>query len=58
MNKNIKARNGVLIPKLGFGVYKIPKGQAFEQSNGEAIRGQQSSATWRRKKRSNKPAES
>ena len=38
MFKTIKAVNGVLIPQLGFGVYKIPKGEPFERAIGEAIR--------------------
>ncbi|WNS47120.1 hypothetical protein [Paenibacillus sp. MMS20-IR301] len=36
MNKTIKAINGVHIPQLGFGVYKIPKREVFEQVIGVA----------------------
>lgn len=37
MNKIIKAVNGVPIPQLGFGIYKIVKGEPFERAIGEAI---------------------
>ncbi|MGG1637597.1 aldo/keto reductase [Paenibacillus sp. FSL K6-3182] len=37
MNKIIKAVNGVPIPQLGFGVYKIAKGEPFDSAIGEAI---------------------
>lgn len=37
-SKVIKAVNGVTIPQLGFGVYKIAKGELFESAIGEAIR--------------------
>ncbi|WP_281285967.1 aldo/keto reductase [Paenibacillus sinopodophylli] len=38
MNKTIKAVNGVPIPQLGFGVYKMAKGEPFERAISEAIR--------------------
>lgn len=38
MNKVIEAVNGVKIPQLGFGVYKIKKGEEFERAIREAIR--------------------
>lgn len=38
MNKNINASNGVSIPQLGLGVYKIAIGDPFERAIGEAIR--------------------
>ncbi|MFF2908418.1 aldo/keto reductase [Paenibacillus sp. NPDC057934] len=37
-NKTIEAMNGVQIPQLGFGVYKITKEQEFETAISEAIR--------------------
>lgn len=36
--KTIEAVNGVKIPQLGFGVYKIKKKEEFEMSIREAIR--------------------
>ncbi|AIQ19268.1 glyoxal reductase [Paenibacillus sp. FSL H7-0357] len=38
MNNVIEAKNGVKIPQLGFGVYKIKKGEQFERAIREAIR--------------------
>ncbi|WP_010499845.1 aldo/keto reductase [Paenibacillus elgii] len=38
MNNRIEAVNGVEIPQLGFGVYKIKKGEEFERVIREAIR--------------------
>lgn len=38
MNPNIEAANGIEIPRLGFGVYKIKKGEEFERAVREAIR--------------------
>jgi diketogulonate reductase-like aldo/keto reductase len=37
-NKEIEAVNGVKIPQVGFGVYKITKKEDFETSVGEAIK--------------------
>ncbi|MEK5238360.1 aldo/keto reductase [Paenibacillus sp. FSL L8-0470] len=38
MNNVIEVKNGVKIPQLGFGVYKIKKGEQFERAIREAIR--------------------
>lgn len=38
MNKVIEAVNGVKIPQVGFGVYKMKKGKEFERAIHEAIR--------------------
>ena len=38
VNKEIKAVNGVKIPQVGFGVYKLTKGEDFQKAVGEAIR--------------------
>lgn len=38
INNEIKAVNGVKIPQVGFGVYKLTKGEDFETAVGEAIR--------------------
>lgn len=38
MNRTVEAANGVRIPQLGFGVYKIPKGAVFERTIEAAIR--------------------
>ena len=38
VNKEIKAVNGVKIPQVGFGVYKLTKGEDFQRAVGEAIR--------------------
>lgn len=38
MNMVIEAVNGIKIPQLGFGVYKIKKGEQFERAIREAIR--------------------
>jgi len=38
MNMVIEAVNGIKIPQLGFGVYKIKKGKHFERAIREAIR--------------------
>ncbi|RII34065.1 aldo/keto reductase [Clostridium chromiireducens] len=37
-NREIKAANGVKIPQVGFGVYKLIKEEDFENAVGEAIR--------------------
>lgn len=37
-NREIKAANGVKIPQVGFGVYKLIKEEDFEKAVGEAIR--------------------
>lgn len=37
MNKGVEVMNGVNIPQLGFGVYKIKKGEEFERVIREAI---------------------
>ncbi|MDP4095565.1 aldo/keto reductase [Paenibacillus sp. P96] len=37
-NQYVAAANGVKIPQLGFGVYKITKQEEFERAIGEAIR--------------------
>ncbi|WP_020617433.1 aldo/keto reductase [Paenibacillus daejeonensis] len=38
MNQTVTAVNGVSIPLLGFGIYKIKAGEAFEKTVLEAIR--------------------
>ncbi|OVE70236.1 aldo/keto reductase [Clostridium diolis] len=38
INKEIKAVNGIKIPQVGFGVYKLNKGEDFETAVGEAIK--------------------
>lgn len=38
INNEIEAANGVKIPQVGFGVYKLTKGKDFESAVGEAIR--------------------
>ncbi|WP_373558001.1 aldo/keto reductase [Paenibacillus sp. XY044] len=38
MNQAVEAANGVKIPQLGFGVYKIQKGVVFEKTIAAAIR--------------------
>jgi diketogulonate reductase-like aldo/keto reductase len=38
INKEIKAVNGIKIPQVGFGVYKLDKAEEFETAVGEAIR--------------------
>ncbi|MFE4571747.1 aldo/keto reductase [Paenibacillus chitinolyticus] len=38
MNQTVEAANGVNIPRLGFGLYKIKSGEDFERAVEEAIR--------------------
>ncbi|WP_378956876.1 aldo/keto reductase [Pelosinus sp. sgz500959] len=38
INQEIRAANGVKIPQIGFGVYKLTKEEEFETAVGEAIR--------------------